>query len=196
MKSITLNRREAALGVVTVTIGAFVPAGAAAQQGAHGPDAPPFPPKGAGNIHEDILLRISEKLGTTAINTEAGLSKLVQLLREWDIISQADAEKLNKLIDAIFKSTQDEIIKRIDELYETFAAEAGAVTAAILSIARSSIRYAKTRFKEHHRVVEVVCSDVIGALGGAVAGKKLGGYGSLIGALAGAVGASAKAAYE
>ena len=196
MKSI-LNRRDVLVGITGMGLGSFIPASSSGQQNVHNQEAPPFTPKDAGPIHEDMLHLISEKLERAAINTAEGLSNLVKALTNAGVITKVDQEHLEKLIKVIFNSANaDAMAKGIDEIYETAAGKAGDVAVAVISIARNSIKFAKEQIKEHPRVVDVVSSDVGGALSGATVGKKFGKYGPLIFAVAGAIAASAKAAYS
>ena len=188
-KSLALNRRQVLVAATGVTLGAFLPHAVAQQP------KPPIPAKDVGGIHEDMLQRISEKLGQVAIATEQGLLKVVELLRESEIISPSDQEKLDELIKTIFNSANpDALTQKIEQIYRESISKVGDVAAAVISIARSSLHYARQKAKEHTRILYIVSHDVLGALTGATAGIKLGTYFAVIGALAGAIAGSAEAA--
>ena len=189
MKSLILNRRQVLVSATSITFGALLPQAAAQQP------KPSFPAKDAGAIHEDMLHRISEKLGQVAIDTEQGLLKIVELLRESELISPSDQEKLDELIKTIFSSADPNVLmQKIDQIYKESVSKVGDVAAAVISIARSSVQYAREKAKENTRILHIVSRDVLGALTGATAGIKLGTYFAVIGALAGAIAESAEAA--
>jgi hypothetical protein len=103
MKSRATNRRQLLVGLAGAGLAAFIPGSGAAQQNTNQPKSP-FSPTDLGSIHGDMLNNISEKLGGTPINTEPGFHKIVDLLWDWKIIDAADKERLDKLIDVIFKA--------------------------------------------------------------------------------------------
>jgi hypothetical protein len=193
MNSTATNRRQVLVGITSAGLGIFIHE-SAAQEKTQEPKLP-FAPKDLGGIHEDMLNRISEEIGTIAIDTEQGLVKMVELLKNWGIINESDQRQLNDLIRAVFNAANpDVMMQKIEQIYKESVSKVGDVAAATISIARSSVTYAKKKAQENPRVVYIVSHDVLGALTGATIGRKLGPYFAVIGALAGAIGGSAEAA--
>ncbi|MBB5340384.1 hypothetical protein [Tunturiibacter gelidoferens] len=190
MKPKEISRRQFATAVSSVGVGTMMPA-ALAQERLQEPK-PAYPPRDAGGIHGDMLGRISEGLAGNDIHTKEGLLKLVALLQQFDVISEQDAAMLRETIDAIFSAPETTAAK-IDKIYAEAKEKAGEVTVAIISIAKNSVEFGR----RHERAIYIVASDVSGALTGAATGAKLGGRSlAVLGALAGAVGGSAQAAFS
>jgi hypothetical protein len=184
-----MDRRQLLTAAACAGLGPLIPNAAAQQVGQE--QKLPFDPHGAGALHAEMLEMISKALGDTAISTQAGMDKIVDLLVDSNVISKADGDRLKGVIGAIFAGG-DTMTAKVDKIYEEARNKAGPVTVSIISIARNSIKYAE----KNPRQIYIVSQDVLGALGGAVIGVKLGGIAAAIGALAGAVGNSAKAAFD
>jgi len=191
MKSITIDRRQALIGAIGGGLGMFTP-DAAARRNAQEIQLP-FKPEDTGNIHGRMLRRVSEKLAGTPINTEAGVNKLLDLLRELGVISQGDQKSLADVIRAIYHSADTkEMEQKIRQIYTDAVGKLGDVAVASISIARNSIEYAK----DHPQTVKVVAADFTGALSGATVGAKLPRPFAVICVLGGAFAGSASAAFE
>lgn len=183
------NRRELIAAVTVTALGALVSDSATAQGSQE--SRPIFKPEDAGTLHGHTLDQISGVLNGIAINTKEGLHKIVGLLMEFKVINKPDADKLDKLVDAIF-SDPAEIQRKVNEIFDEARKDAGEVAKAIISIAKNSVEYAKG----HQREIYIVTSDVSGALTGALTGAKFGAPIAVVGALAGAVASSAGAAFS
>jgi hypothetical protein len=185
-----MDRRQLLTVAAGASLGTLLPSAAVTQQPTE-KQTPPFAPKDAGPIHNDMLTRIGAALHGTEILTSGGLKKVVGLLVEFNVVSKDDGDLLNRLIDAIFSSEQT-MAREIEQLYAEAVKKAHDVTVAIVSVARSSFEYAKN----NPRIVDIVAQDLLGALSGAYTGMKLGGPFVLAGALLGAVGNSAYAVWH
>lgn len=189
MNSKQVNRRQFVIAT-TAGLGVLVP-DIAAQTKRQEPK-PPYPPQDAGPIHGDMLRRISEDLAGSEITAKEGLLKLVAMLRQTEVITDADASMLREMIDIVF-SELETAGKKLQELLDDAEKKAGEVTVAIVSIAKESVDFAK----KHGRAIFIVSSDISGALSGAATGAKLGGQVlAVVGAVAGAVASSAGAAFK
>jgi hypothetical protein len=182
-----LNRRQLISVGTALALSTFVPT-VAAQQNTAGP-RPPFPPADAGPLHERTMTNITNYLGQVPINSKDVLMKTVDFLLEQEgghkIISSGDADLLRKLIDVIF-SASGTMTQEIEKLYKIAVEKAGQVTIAIISIAKSSVNFAK----KHRQEISIVASDVFGALSGAATLAAFGPVAAVFGAVASSVASS------
>lgn len=146
-------------------------------------------------MHTDVVNDIALALKGLRMVTPDGFSKLLELLRQHDIVSRDDIETLQKLRDAIYAATDVAMKSALDEAGR-MAAKAREVVQVIVQIAQRSYNYAREHVDGPTvvRITAVVAADVSGAMSGAIVGAKFGNPAfTAIAAVAGAAGVSSRA---
>lgn len=172
-------------------VAALIPHSLRAEEAAQPASAPA--PNEVGELHFAALNETRKTLDETKIISKKGLKLLVAVLAKRRVITRAQAEVLNQLIDIIFDTeTFDAMEKALADLLRKLNEAGSEVVVAIIQIAKSSIAYVREFMgnEKTQRAIVIIASDLEGALAGAATGERFGPKGALIGLLAGAVSSS------
>ena len=179
-----MERRQLLIAAAGAGFASLIPSVAVAQQ-THPEEKQAFQPDSVGRIHNRVLEEISGSLKNAPMDTVNGLEAIVDLLVKAHIVNEEDASRLRNVAKALLDPAS--MARVINRIYADAKNKASEVTVAIISIAQSSIEYAKN----NPETVAVVASDFGGAMSGVLAVVEGGPVFWVAGALAGGVGASA-----
>ena len=158
------NRRRLLTAAFGAGLAAFAPGHANGQEVPKSPQLP-FSPRAAGEIHRQALGAIGGILAGTPLNSVDGMKKLVEKLVQSEVITKAEAQIIEDVIDKIFGGmTIDALSESIKDIYKRIAETAGQVAVAILSIAVDSVAYVKKLGEkiDPKRAMEIIVADLQG----------------------------------